>query len=444
MASISEDATGNIRIQFSTADRKRQTLRLGKVNRKIAESVKLKVETLNAIEIARLPMDPETARWVATIGDELAAKLAAVGLIPERPKSVTLSGLLLRYAEEKEAGNKPGTRTNHRTISNDLTRFFAPNTDPKSLTAADAKRFLEHLRQRDLASYTIARRIRRVRSIFAFAVKENLIPANPFGSIKTSASLPDERKSYVPIADTERLLAEASPTWRTIIALCRYAGLRCPSEVFRLTWSDVNLATYRMMIPNVKTAGQTGKAYRVCPLFAPLRPYMEDAHELAEPGTVYVISGPLGERIRAKLDGPNGSNDANVRTTFLKLIKRAGLTPWPRLFHTLRASCETDLLESLPMSAVTEWLGHSAAIALKHYTRVPKHVFEIATKGDVKSDARATQKATHSEADTIGRETTKPPQPLVIEGLRRLVVDSVRQCPSVQVTLRGFEPRSQP
>ena len=101
MASISEDVTGNIRIQFSTADRKRQTLRLGKVNRKIAESVKLKVETLNAIEIARLPMDPETARWVASIGDELAAKLAAVGLIPERPKSVTLSGLLLRYAEEK-------------------------------------------------------------------------------------------------------------------------------------------------------------------------------------------------------------------------------------------------------------------------------------------------------------------------------------------------------
>ena len=132
MASISEDVTGNIRIQFSTADRKRQTLRLGKVNRKIVVSVKLKVETLNAIEIARLPMDPETARWVASIGDELAAKLAAVGLIPERPKSVTLSGLLLRYAEEKEAGKKPGTRTNHRTISNDLTRFFAPNTDLKA------------------------------------------------------------------------------------------------------------------------------------------------------------------------------------------------------------------------------------------------------------------------------------------------------------------------
>ena len=79
------------------------------------------------------------------------------------------------------------------------------------------------------------------------------------------------------------------------------------------------------------------------------------------------------------MDGPHGSNDANTRTAFLRLIKRAGLMPWPRLIHTLRASCETDLLDTLPTSAVTQWLGHSAAIALKHYARVPEHLFERAT-----------------------------------------------------------------
>ena len=211
MASISQDDAGNVRIQFVAVDRKRKAVRLGKVSRKLAESINLKVETLNAIAIAMMPMDSETARWVAGIGDELAAKLAAVGLIPERPKAVTLAGLLAHYAAEKEAGNKPGTRTNHRTITNDLNGFFKPDADPKRLTEADAESFLEHLRKRGLASYTVARRVRRVRSIVAFAVQENLVPANPFVGVKASATLPDDRKAYVSPVDALRLISAASP-----------------------------------------------------------------------------------------------------------------------------------------------------------------------------------------------------------------------------------------
>ena len=60
----------------------------------------------------------------------------------------------------------------------------------------------------------------------------------------------------------------------------------------------------------------------------------------------------------------------------LKIIKRGGLTPWPRLFHTLRASCETDLLAHLPMHAMAAWLRHSAAVALKHYTRIPEGLYQ--------------------------------------------------------------------
>ena len=443
MASISKDTTGNVRVLFHGVDRKRRAIRLGKVNQKLAEAVKLKVETLASLAIARMPMDADTARWVAAVGDELAAKLAAVGLIPARPKAVTLAGLLDLYGVEKEAGNKPGTRTNHRTITNDLTRHFAPGVDPKAISEADAKGFLAHLRNRDLADYTIARRMRRVRSIFAFAVKKGLVPADPFAGVKATATLPEDRKAYVTAGDAGKLLAAASPVWRTIVALCRFAGLRCPSEVFRLRWADVNFATNRMTIPNVKTAGQTGKEYRVCALFGTLRPYLEDAHELAEPGAVYVVSGPTGDRMRAAMDGPNGSNDANARTEFLRLIRRAGLTPWPRVFHTLRASCETDLLESFPISAVTEWLGHSATVALKHYARVPDHLFERAA-GGAESGARVAQNTTHARASGIGQETTQPTQPPVGEGLRRLLLDPARTCVVDPMTLRGFEPRSLP
>ena len=76
MASLSKDKKGNITIQFVADDRKRRSLRLGKVSQKVANEVKLKVENLNALAVANLPMDADTARWVATIGDDLAAKLA--------------------------------------------------------------------------------------------------------------------------------------------------------------------------------------------------------------------------------------------------------------------------------------------------------------------------------------------------------------------------------
>lgn len=79
MASLGADGTGNRSIQFVAGDRKRRTVRLGKVPKKVAEAVKLRVEALNAALVARLPLDGETAAWVAGLGDDLAAKLAAVG-----------------------------------------------------------------------------------------------------------------------------------------------------------------------------------------------------------------------------------------------------------------------------------------------------------------------------------------------------------------------------
>ena len=36
-------------------------------------------------------------------------------------------------------------------------------------------------------------------------------------------------------------ILEACPDqeWRTLFALVRYGGLRCPSEVLKLKWSDI-------------------------------------------------------------------------------------------------------------------------------------------------------------------------------------------------------------
>jgi len=441
MASISKDANGNICVQFVGVDKRRRTIRLGKVNQKTAEAVKLKVEHLNNADVTKSPLDPDTARWVASIADDLAAKLAAVGLIPERPKAVTLGELVQRYDAETGKGLKVGTVISRRVMVSDLLAYFTSDADPRTISEDDAKLFVDHLiEERELASMTIARRLRRVRSVFAFGVKRKLLTDNPFAEVSVVGVLPAERKAYVPATDADKLISAANPTWRIIVALCRFAGLRCPSEVLTLKWSDVNFETNRMTVTSPKTERIPGKEYRVMPIFTALRPHLDEAFELAEPGEVYVVGGRQGEGYRAASYGPNGWMNTNLRTTFEKLIRRAGLNTWPRLFHTLRASCETDLLEHLPISAVTEWLGHSATIALKHYTRVPDHLFERAARGAAYSGAVALQKAVQSEADTNDAERTESPGSPEIQGFRRILSAGGGYCPDVQLTPGGLEP----
>ena len=62
-------------------------------------------------------------------------------------------------------------------------------------------------------------------------------------------------------------------------------------------------------------------------------------------------------------------------------MKRAGLVPWPRLFHSLRGSRETELARDYPLHVVTDWLGNTPKIALKHYLMVTDADYETCKKG---------------------------------------------------------------
>jgi hypothetical protein len=47
--------------------------------------------------------------------------------------------------------------------------------------------------------------------------------------------------------------------------------------------------------------------------------------------------------------------------------ERSGLEQWPKLWQTLRASCEIDWAKSHPQFAVSKWIGHSISVRGKHY-----------------------------------------------------------------------------
>lgn len=437
MASLSRDQSGNYTIQVCCPDGKRRSIRLGKVAKKTATEIRIKVEHLNALAVARLPMDGETAAWVGGIGDDLAGKLATVGLIPPR-RSAKLGEFLNVYLDRRRSESKPATVVTLGLVVNDLTAFFGADADLRSITEAKADDFRAHYLTRTpkLAAATSARRLKAVRMFFDHAHKLKLIPSNPFADLTLPNVIPAERQHYVSAADTERLLAACNPTWRIIVALARYGGLRCPSEVLSLKWEHVNFETTRMTVPSCKTEHHPGRAYRVCPIFAELRPYMDEAWELAAEGAEYVVPGDY----RLAAQKPGGWVNSNLRTTFGKIVRRAGLTPWPRLFHNLRASRETDLMQTFPIHVVTAWLGNTPKIALAHYLQTLDADFEKAVKGGAESGAVVVQNAVQSGTARDGQPVTIPRKTLENMDPGQLLSSGVDYCTRDQVAKVGLEP----
>lgn len=169
--------------------------------------------------------------------------------------------------------------------------------------------------------------------------------------------------------------------WQLIFALSRYGGLRCPSEHLALVWSDVDWEQGRMTVHSPKTEHHDGKELRVIPLFPELRQHLDALYNEVKPGIDCSLSSPIITRYR--------ESNTNLRTQLYKIIRRAGLTPWPNLFKNLRASRETELAEEYPIHVVCEWIGNSQAVARQHYLQVTAAHF-----------AKAIQEAQHSAQQT--------------------------------------------
>jgi integrase len=237
------------------------------------------------------------------------------------------------------------------------------------------------------------------------ARRHRLITENPFDEVRHKAGAEKDRQRFITLADTAKLM-EACPSvhWQVIVALSRYGGIRCPSEVLSLRWQDIDWAAGRVLVTSPKTEHHPGKDTRTIPLFPELRSILEEAFEAAPEGAVYVVD----EKFRKAAMGPRGWRGCNLRTTMEKVIRRAGLTPWPRLFHNLRSSRETELAETFPIHVVTAWLGNTPEIARKHYLQVTEDHFRQASE--------AAQNAAQRASDDSGKCSQTPMVPETTSG----------------------------
>ena len=359
MATLLNRKNGTRAIQFLDAAGSRKTISLGKASKSQASAVKTHIEHLLSAELTDQPVPRHTAIWLSEVSPTFKERLAAVGLI-ELADEQRQQSTLAEFVDDWITGRtdvKPASRLVYGRCRKWLVDYFGDDQQVGEITEGDADEWRLYIKQH-LAENTARKMASVAKQIFRHAVRKRIIKVNPFNDLPAAVRQNFERDYFVTREEINKVI-DAAPDaeWRLILALSRYGGLRTPSEIYALRWDDIDWPENRFTVRSSKTEHHEGKASRIVPLFPELRPYLDNAHEIAGDNADYVIS-------------THRLGSGNLRTQAMKLLQRAGLEIWPKLFHNMRASRQTELENDFPTHVVCAWLGNSPAVAHKHYLKV--------------------------------------------------------------------------
>ena len=359
MASVIQRPGKKFWVQF-TYEGKRHTARLGMVSKSLAQRFSIDVQSL--ID-ARKFCSPGDETFASRCSESAKRTLIKSGLV-RIAKKTTLKELI-RETVDQRADLKSSTVDNYRTITRDLYSHFGKDCDVALITTAQAQEFVASLQRRGLASATVAKRGRMARSFFRAAVRLGLAPNNPFSDVVLPSNSPQrQRQVYVPEELVDKLLAITDAEFGLVIAMARFGGLRCPSEFLEMRWDDIDLQDNRISVLSPKTERHAGHEHRVIPVFAKLRTHIDAWKE--ERGSGYLFPWMR--------DCAQGAPSRRLA----RLQESAGIKPWTKPWHNLRASCVTDLAERFPIQVVSAWAGHCETVSQRHYLQVLDHHFDRA------------------------------------------------------------------
>ena len=391
MASIGKQkAVSGIRyyIQLSPGeDRDRGKIRLGRITKKQAESAKTHVENLISSCKTGTVIPPATQQWLSDAPEMLLKRLEKLQLIASRNtgKQYTVAEWVGRYIS-KRPDVKESTRRKWHDVERKLSAFFRDEYI-EDVTVQAGKDFRVYLQSVvGLSENSLRRQVGIASQFFKSAVDANLIKKNPFLGQPVSVRANESRFFYItPKMALQALNACPDTQWRLIFALARWGGLRCPSEVLRLKWEDIDFEHDRFTVHASKTEHHADSGIRTVPMFPELKPLFQNAFDEAETGDVYCIS-----RYRS---------GSNLSPQMRRIIKQSGLEPWPKIFQNLRSTRETELfkLTNGNVKAVCSWIGNTPAVAMQHYAQVTEADLQEAAKMAVLNDA---EKAVHDPVHT--------------------------------------------
>lgn len=349
-------------------NKEKQTFPLGRVTKKTAERFANNIDTLLHERRCNMPISREVSNWLSDLDHTLYALLEERGLVEPRVKAGALGTFIDGYI----AGRSDVTErrlAKLRIAKGRMIEFFG-DVKLDAITAGAADDYGRWL-LKQLAPATAQKECQIAAQFFRHAYRKGFIDKSPFEGVAVGKATNDDRRVFVSREVTQRVLDKCPDwQWRLVFALARYGGLRCPSEIALLKWSDIHWDAERFTATSPKTQ-RYGKAARVVPIFPELRPFLDEAYFRDDADKTWVV--PMLA----------GNADKNLGTRFRKIIRRAGVDVWPKPFKNCRSSRQTELEQQFPTYVVCSWLGNTPTVAHKHYlTVIDDHFAAAAETGD--------------------------------------------------------------
>lgn len=316
------------------------------------------------------PKKEFSKRDAAAACRELAVEHAVQPARKDRRQAPSLNAWLQRYPTLR-TDVRDSTLVLHAETAAYLLRFFDPNVSIEKITrsgATDWRAWMTRQPARPkkgekddpdaprLSEASVCRHVRAAKTIFAFAVDEDLVPFNPFDRLKGTPAQHDAEFELVDRAALEKILDQCPDDhWKAIFALCRLAGLR-QGEARRLRWGDIDWdARTLAILPEADEQGRrretTKQRRRDVPIEPRLYEILDECFHEADDGAELVCDLSLN----------------NLDRQARKIVKRAGIDPYADPFHALRKNLESEWLALHPLLDVVKWLGHSPTVAARHY-----------------------------------------------------------------------------
>ncbi len=286
----------------------------------------------------------------------------------------SLGEYLQLYFQNRQSELAPGTIALHEHTAKYLKGFLGEARRLDAVQRADARAFKAALAAGELvylnkrkqmpAEATVNMHIRNARRIFGMALEDDLIPFNPFDRL--AGRMPAPKAWHEVTADEfSKLMTAASPAWRLLLALARYAGLR-RGEALNLHWDNILWDSSRLVVIANDEWKPKDRDSRTVPICQELHTLLLEAFEQAEAGQTTVIPA-------------NGVVVKNNSRDFTVLCKRAGVQRYAKPLHTLRKTCLTDWSRSFPAHVVAAWAGHaSIETTSQFYLQVSEAEYERA------------------------------------------------------------------
>lgn len=353
------------RLQVCTSG-KRHSVWLGNVRKNEATTVKLHVEAVIQSQRLQTPLPSETQRWLRELSAELRLRLRPI-LGHERSVDEAAD----QYVAHCEATLKVTTaRANADTVNQ-----FASHYGSQMLRSISGEQIDLWLLRQNVAASTIGKHVKNLRAWFAWALTQRMIDNVP--TIDTPATIGVGDKSHIDFDVYQKLIDyfDRDPEMQCIMALAQWCGLRIASEVCPLRRSDFCLATDRITIHDTKRTYRRSRdppRVRTLPLFTGLRPYLMPM--LNRPGNpndylLPTIGGQDPERVGSRLrNRVNRAQDA------------LGIDRWPRVFHSVRATRQTQLKELVGEKVACEWIGNTPYVFQRNYELIADEIFTRAVE----------------------------------------------------------------